>query len=241
MTVIADLDLWRHIEPVRPRTNAEGAPRRAGAVRPERMQALRDEAIAIARDECLVQPRASWRFPALDGEPDARGTLSVEGRTLEAPRLLPPPGTGRLTALACGVATIGAALESRVRALFGERRVSLALALDGIGNELLIALSRQAQDRIVAATRRRGLSLAGELRAGDPGLALEAQPDVLALAGADEIGVGLTGTLGMNPIKSTAFVLGVGVDLPPQRWSRCDDCRSRARCRLAAMPAPGTA
>ena len=83
--------------------------------------------------------------------------------------------------------------------------------------------------------------LTGELRAGDPGLALKAQQVVLYLAGAEQIGVRLTSTLMMNPTKSTSIVQGVGLDLPPQAWSRCDSCRSRERCarRIEVVAAPG--
>jgi hypothetical protein len=82
------------------------------------------------------------------------------------------------------VATLGDGMEQRVAALFAERRASLAVALDGVANELLWALSRRVQDRLLAAMRRHGLCVAGELRAGDPGLALKAQQVVLDLAGA---------------------------------------------------------
>jgi len=123
-------------------------------------------------------------------------------------------------------------MEQRVAALFAERRASLAVALDGVANELLWALSRRVQDRLLAAMRRHGLCVAGELRAGDPGLALKAQQVVLDLAGAQRIGVSLTTTLMMNPTKSTSIVQGVGLNLPVQTWSRCDSCRSRDRCAL---------
>jgi hypothetical protein len=143
--------------------------------------------------------------------------------------MLPP--SGELTALAFGVCTLGQGIERRVSALFAQRRISLALALDTLGNQMLMEASRRLQDRILAEVTRRGLDMAGELRAGDPGLALEAQPAVLRLADAGQIGVSLTGTLALDPLKSTSLVLGVGRDLPPARWSRCDDCRSRAKCR----------
>ncbi len=99
------------------------------------------------------------------------------------------PRSGELTALAFAVCTIGPALETRVRSLFTERRPSLALALDALGNELLFAVSRRAQDLLQAEVKRAACSMAGELRPGDPGLGLEAQAAVLRLAKADEIGV----------------------------------------------------
>lgn len=199
--------------------------------RREKLVALREEALAMVDQSGLVQPRGSWRIVPLEGEPGQAGRLCLEGREIEAPWLVPT--SGRLTAVACAVATLGPGLDERVSALFAERRASLAVALDSVGNELLFALSRKLQDRLWADARRQGLTVAGELRAGDPGLQLQAQRTVLALAGADRIGLTLTHTMMMNPTKSTSIVQGVGHELPPQSWSRCDTCRSRDRCSLA--------
>jgi hypothetical protein len=90
---------------------------------------------------------------------------------------------------------------------------------------------------MLAAARNRGLVLAGELRPGDPGLALDAQPTVLGLADADAIGVTVTRGFLLHPLKSISLVLGAGVGLPPAHWSRCDDCRSRPTCKFIARAA----
>jgi len=200
--------------------------RRPRSVRDERM---RQEALDLVRREALVDAAYSYRIVPLEGA--VREPLCAGGETLRAPRLV--PASGELTALACGVATIGATLETRVSALFAERSVSLALALDALGNELLVEVSRRAQDRMLADTRGRGLTMAGELRAGDPGLDLGAQPSVLRLAQAETSGVTLSRGAMMRPVKSTSMVLGVGLALAPARWSRCDHCPSRGRCAVA--------
>lgn len=191
---------------------------------------LRAQALAMARADALVAAAFSYRIVDLDAP--ASPVLRAGSESLEAPRLL--PATGRLTALACAACTLGPALERRVSELFGERRVSLAMALDELGNELLFDISRIAQDRIQAEVSSRKLTMSGELRAGDPGLALEAQGAVLRLATADNIGISLGEGLLMHPLKSTTMVLGVGIDLPPADWSRCDTCNSRARCGVRA-------
>ena len=77
------------------------------------------------------------------------------------------------------------------------------------------------------------MTAAGELRPGDPGLSLKAQPAVLRLAGADTIGVSVTQGQLLHPLKSMSMLLGIGVDLPPARWSRCDDCPSASKCRMS--------
>jgi hypothetical protein len=194
------------------------------------VQRLRAEALALARAEGLVE--AAYCYHVVPLEAPAAALLRAGGEELLAPRLL--PAAGELTALACCACTIGARLEQRVRELFGGRRRALGAALDQLGNELLFAVSRRAQDRIQAEVQRSALTLSGELRAGDPGLALQAQPAVLRLAAADRIGVALGGGLMMHPHKSTTMVLGVGIDLPAAEWSRCDECPKRSGCRVAA-------
>ena len=126
-------------------------------------------------------------------------TLCSGGETFHAPWLLPK--TGKLTALAFAVCTISPALERRVSSLFAERRPSLALALDMLGNEALLALSRRSQDLLLVEVKRGGLTMAGELRPGDPGLGLDAQAAVLRLAIAAEIGVAVTRLNMLNPTK----------------------------------------
>lgn len=187
---------------------------------------LRREALDLVQREALVDAAYSYRVVPLDTP--AKEVLCAGGEQLPAPWLL--PDSGELTAIACGVCTLGSALEQRVGALFAERRASLALALDDLGNELLFAVSRRAQDRMQADATRRKLAMAGELHAGDPGLALGAQAAVLRLAQADTIGIGLTRGNLMHPLKSTSMVLGVGIDLPATTWSRCERCPSQAKC-----------
>jgi hypothetical protein len=197
---------------------------------------LRAEALALVRAERLGAGSFSYAFAGLDGA--ARDLLCADGRHEPVPWAL--PASGRLTAVACCVCTLGPALPERVQRLFAGKRRALAVALDELGNELLFALGRCAEDRMLADARRRGLSMAGELRAGDPGLALSAQGLVLELAGADAIGVTLTPALLMQPEKSSSAVFGVGIDLPAVTWSRCDECRSRERCTLRTGGAVGT-
>jgi len=214
-----------------------GAPGRAAqssADAPAALARLRAQALEMAREEALVDAAWCYRIVPLDSPP---GTwLNAGGVSLHAPRLLPE--SGRLTALACAVCTIGPALERRVRALFEQRRASLAIALDRLGNEALFETARRVQDRIALAAARDGLSIAGELRPGDPGLDTSAQSPVLQLADAMRIGCRVNEGGLLVPLKSTSIVLGVGIDLPAVEWSRCDPCPSRDRCRLAARRSP---
>jgi hypothetical protein len=190
---------------------------------------FRNEALDLVEREKLIDPVYSYRIVPLDAP--QKDALHAGGETLDALRLVPE--RGQLTAVASGVCTLGPALERRTNDLCAERRMSLALALDEVGNDLLFALSRRLQDRIVAEARRHGLSAAGELRAGDPGLPLQAQAAVHRLCGGDEIGVRVTEGQVLHPLKSVSMLLGIGIDLPPATWSRCDDCPSAEKCRMS--------
>jgi hypothetical protein len=186
---------------------------------------FRARALDLARAEGLGTAIFTHRIVALDGP--AGAVLTAGGEAFHAPRLLPE--SGELTALAFGAATLGAALPERVSALFAERQMSLALALDAIGNLMLLEASRRLQDAVMAAVRRAGLTMAGELRPGDPGLALEAQPAVVRLAGGAAIGLATTRSLALDPPKSTTVVYGVGRDLPGGARRRIAGSGVRAR------------
>jgi hypothetical protein len=194
---------------------------------------FRRDAVDLVEHECLLDAAYCYRIVPLEEPPGEM--LRAGGETLAASRLVPE--SGQLTAVAASICTLGPKLEQRASALFAERRISLALALDKLGNELLFALSGRVQDWIAIAARKRQLSVAGELRAGDPGLPLEAQAAMQRLAGADQIGVSVTPGQVLHPLKSMSVVLGVGIDLPPARWSRCDDCPSAPKCRMAGRVA----
>ncbi|MBI4984668.1 MAG: hypothetical protein HZC24_04825 [Rhodocyclales bacterium] len=196
---------------------------------------LRDQALALLAAEELVEAAYCHRIVPLDRP--AAETLHAGGEALYAPRLLPE--AGELTALGCGVCTVGPHIETRITRLFAEKRASLALAVDEVANEMLFALGRRVQDRLFADCRRRNLAMAGELHAGDPGLDITAQAAVLRLAQADRIGVGVHGGHLLTPLKSTSVVFGVGIDLPEVTWSRCDACPSSAKCKFGRRTVVG--
>ena len=193
----------------------------------------RAEAMSLIEREGPIE--AAWRWNIVPLDDPAAETLRAGGESFHAPWLLPK--SGELTALAFAVCTIGPGVDRRVQALFTERRPSVALALDGLGNEALMALSRRTQDQLMAEVKRSGLTMAGELRPGDPGLGLDAQAAVLRLANAGEIGVSLSRLNMLTPVKSTSAIFGVGIDLPPAQWSRCDHCPSRKNCKVAKQAA----
>ncbi|MBU1362452.1 MAG: hypothetical protein KKE51_01340 [Gammaproteobacteria bacterium] len=202
---------------------------------------LRRDALALMLDEDLVEASYCYEVLPLDAPPAA--TLHAGGAAFDAPALL--PASGELTALGFAACTLGPRLQSRCTTLFGEKRASLAVALDELGTEMLFALARRLQDRVLSECYRKRLSLGAELNAGDPGLALDTLAAIVRLSGAADIGIGLHGGKLMTPLKSTAMIFAIGRDLPAVALSRCGGCPSRERCtfgrRPAAIPTPAYA
>lgn len=193
---------------------------------------LRQEALALLREDGLVQPAYSCRIVPL--EPHDGPAFRVGGELIHAPLLW--PASGQLIALGFGVITLGDRIQKRVTELFEQRKPGLALVLDDLANDLLMALSRRVQDRLLADALRQRLSMAGELHAGDPGLDLQAQAAVVRLAGGNEIGVRVHHGGSLLPLKSGSVVFGVGRNLPAVNWSRCDTCPSKTQCKYGRAP-----
>lgn len=188
----------------------------------------REKAIALLVEESLLQATFTSHLVPVEAH-DGR-YISVGGKQLDAPLLI--PDSGELSALYFAASTLGPRLEQRVTELFREKRASLALALDAIGNDLIFELGRRRHDRIIIDCRRKGLSVGQDLYAGDPGLDGSQQATVLHLAQAQTIGINLHNSGLLQPLKSSTVVFAVGHDLPEPKWNRCDHCPSRERCKL---------
>ena len=186
----------------------------------------RARVLGLVREEGLGESRYALRIVPLEKEAD--GYLTLEGETVFAPWLVPT--SGRLTALGVGLVTLGPAVEARVLQLFAEKQAALALALDQFAGELLFATGARLEARLRILAKRQGLSLSGELHPGDPGLALEAQQTLMRWMAPDTLEILLHNGHLLNPLKSGSVIYGIGENLPPATWSRCDMCPSRSKC-----------
>jgi hypothetical protein len=186
------------------------------AARPQRFAAgarARAQALALAGREALIAPRFCFRI-----RPRAQAPVSIAAAI----------AASAFAACAC---TLGDAFDARVRSLFRAGRRLLALELDLIGGELLFRLGRTARAIVRSEAARAGFGAGDALSPGNPGLALEHQGAVLALAGAEAHGIHLAGSGMLWPAKSITFLvpLGRGPGRHPAR--ACSRCPSRERCR----------
>jgi hypothetical protein len=189
----------------------------------------RREALAMLARESLASPSFAYRIrPAkLAGG----GMIALGEAALHAPALAEEPG--ELIAVAAAACTLGPALQQRISELFAARRRSLALALDAVANELLFRLADRATAAIRRDARRQGLGIGLEISPGDPGLALDQQSAVLALAGSCGGPIAVTEAGMLTPIQSLSLVIALGRNLRQRSTAaRCDACPSRDRCAV---------
>ncbi|KAF0107954.1 MAG: Vitamin B12 dependent methionine synthase activation domain [Anaerolineaceae bacterium] len=133
-------------------------------------------------------------------------------------------GAERVAAVVC---TIGAELETLASA---QEDLVLALALDGLGNAAVEAVSQQVCGRIAERARAKGLETSAPLSPGEPDWPVDAgQPQIFSLLGQSPAGVRLTEGWMMIPMKSISFVVGIGPHM--EQADLCELCSMKERCR----------
>ncbi len=191
-------------------------------------QTARRKALTMIAAEGLATPAFCYRCSPLVGVNG--NTLELGLASLDAPGLAPL--SSRLTAVAAVACTLGPALEARVSELCRERSMSLALALDELGNAMLMYTARCAALAVRRECRSQGLTSGDTLSPGGNGLPLAQQGAVLELAGGDRLGVWTTAQGMLSPIKSRSLVMGAGHGLAAQPLRRrCESCSSGETCR----------
>ena len=139
------------------------------------------------------------------------------------------------------VGSIGPALDETTRDWTASGRELEAFVLGEIGNLAVGKLTDLIPRRVAEWAADRGLGASGALSPGGTGIDLAAQRVVVELASAQRIGVELTQTCMLTPLKSVSVLIGLGHGLPT--WTRaqaCELCASRDSCRLRPLDSDTT-
>ena len=126
------------------------------------------------------------------------------------------------------VCTIGPELEALVTIKMKDESI-LGLALDGLGNAAVEAVTQQVCSRIGEEARASGLTASTPLSPGEPEWSVE-QGHIDIFSHLDPSLLGITFTSGgmMIPRKSISFVMGVGREM--SQTGPCERCSIRERC-----------
>jgi len=190
---------------------------------------MREEALAAIERDALAAPAFSYRILPVRSVRD--NAIDVGEAILDVPLLCSLPG--ELIAVAALACTLGPGFQPRISDLFAARRPSLALALESVGNELLFRVADRALAAVRRDARRDGLGVGPEASPGDPGVPLDQQATVLALAGAAHSGITASHDGMLWPVHSLATLVALGRNLPRHSASaRCSRCPSANRCAI---------
>lgn len=185
---------------------------------------VREAAEALAAQ---VQPRYIYKVFDLEFQGEAI-VLKGAGVTLtgtSAGRMLERCDQAAL--LAC---TLGAPFDLRLSALQA-RDMARAVILDACGSALVEAGCDAAQTEL--ASRLPGRFLTDRFSPGYGDLPLPLQPDICAaLDTSRRLGLYVTDSLLLNPIKSVTAVIGLSDTPQPARIRGCGHCSMRERCTL---------
>lgn len=194
-----------------------------------RIRDLLPDILADINDDALVKPALCYEVIAVRKFGPGKVTLDG-GTTLRAP-LLAHRMAGASQIL-FGTATIGGAMAAAVRRCFREGKTLKAVLLEEAANAALFETINGLHALAVDEASLMGLCASGPLSPGDhDGFGLDQQASVLALAGAENLGIAMTKTGQMDPIHSASVVIGLGRKM--RTWTRIDDCktcRSRDSC-----------
>ena len=123
--------------------------------------------------------------------------------------------------------------DSLAKVAIEESTVNLpyAFALDSVGSAAVTALGAAACNVIETAAITSGLETTVPLSPGMEGMPVDpGQREIFAMIDPSEVGVVLTASLEMIPLKSVTMVLGVGANVATP-GGPCDYCTLRETCR----------
>jgi hypothetical protein len=187
-----------------------------------------DWAAALADARALVQPAATWDFRPVREVRHEKVVLDDGARMGGGPFAAVVAGASHLVLAVC---TIGSALSNRVRELHGGRHMLRGLLLDDLGSWAVDMVRQQFCKRMEEEASAAGLHVSTCLSPGESEWPLRDQGVIFSLLDATRIGVSLSESLVMTPLKSLSLVMGRGpVQMGHEGGSNCDFCAVKDRC-----------
>jgi hypothetical protein len=187
-----------------------------------------DWAAALADARELAMPAALWDFfPVREF---GHGQVLLEGgqRFGGGPFAEVVAGASELVVAVC---TIGEALGLRVQEHQRGRRMLRGMLLDNLGSWAVDSVRLQFCESMRREAGAAGLQVSSCLSPGESEWPLEEQRVIFALLDPRPIGVSLSPSLLMSPIKSLSLVMGRGDGpLGHEGGSNCDFCTMKDRC-----------
>jgi hypothetical protein len=187
-----------------------------------------DWAAALADARQLVAPAAIWDFRPVREIRHDRVMLDGGAFLSGGPVAAVVAGATELVLALC---TIGPALGRRVQELQHDRHMLRGLLLDDLGTWAVDMVRQQVCGRMEDEATAAGLHVSTCLSPGESNWPLRDQRVIFSLLEAERIGVSLSASFVMSPLKSLSLVMGRGKErMGHEGGSNCDFCAMKDRC-----------
>jgi len=194
-----------------------------GAEKPE-LVAITKSMLEDVTEKCLLAPLYTYRILPI-ASIESNRILLKDGAIIKGD-LLPSilSKSSKLVVIAC---TIGPRLENEATKYMAHGDTLRGLLLDGIGTAAIDELVIKTCKLMRLKAKERGLQASSPLCPGMPGLNISEQWNLFELLSPNGIGITLSSSGIMHPLKSSSAVIGIGPDMPV--WTQAEVC---GRCNL---------
>lgn len=223
MPVIRDIPISLKTKEIIPRAGFRGQ----SYIRPE-IKNLIVELLAKVKKDRLLEPAIAYEIYSL-------ADMSRKQGRLESPEEIHEPLLFSLLSkaeeFAAVVCTIGPRLEKQATTFFKQNEPLRGFLLDGIGSAAVDLLADDACKRLTETACYRGYRAGSPISPGMQGIPIKEQQWLFNLVPAEEIGVSLTSSGVMSPLKTTSMVIGIGSNMETgTRAAVCVQCGLRTTC-----------
>ncbi len=189
------------------------------------MKDLMHELLTRVNDSHLLEPAIAYEIHNISKV--GHDWVSLEGGAVLHGSILPSVFL-EAEEMVVVVCTIGPRLVEQATGYFSSGEPLRGLLLDDIGSAAITSLVAEACRLINHEASRRGLQASSSLSPGGVRFPILEQRRLFELVPAEEIGVKLTSSGLMTPLKSNSMVIGIGRQM--KTWTRAEAC---ARCNLS--------
>ena len=138
--------------------------------------------------------------------------------------------------LIVAVCTVGPAADRLVKEAQQERQLFKAMLLSDLASWAVDMIRHQVCQWLEDTARAQGLRVSAPLSPGESVWSVADQAVIFSLLDAGQIGVSLSPSMVMSPIKSLSLIVGVGSQpMGVEGASNCDFCTIQERCNYRLM------
>lgn len=196
-------------------------------IRPE-IKSLIVELLVEVKKEHLLEPAVAYEIYSLADISCKQGLLETKGGIHEPLFLSSLSKAEEFLAVVC---TIGPRLEKQATNFFKQNEPLRGFLLDGIGSAAVDLLADKVYKLITETVCSRGYRAGSPISPGMQGVPITEQQWLFHLVPVEEIGVSLTPSGVMFPLKTTSMVIGIGPNMKTgTRAAACAQCELRATC-----------